>query len=142
MQSTMKNVAMFLFTALFGFGAFAQVTPNSALFTACPGLKVHKNDVVLSAPKLEIADLTTQRELGWKKVFNFTATVSDKPANRLANEFKATGNVCIFAVEAEKQQVVAVSKRSCMAVCKDKLPTGKLPYIAYYGVAGDEQLMR
>lgn len=115
---------------------------TAALNAACPGLKTHASDIVLSRPELAAADLTTARERGWTNVYNVTARVSDKPSPRVASEFKAIGQHCEFSIEAAQLDAVAVSKSACMAICKDKVPDGERPYLAYFGVDGSERLMR
>jgi hypothetical protein len=115
---------------------------TAALNTACPGLKTHARDIVLSSPVRAAADLTTARERGWTNVYNITAKVSDRPSPRVADEFKAIGQHCTFSIEAAQLGTVAVSKSACMAICKDKAPAGERLYLAYFGVDGSEQLMR
>ncbi|OYZ03479.1 MAG: hypothetical protein B7Y42_00430 [Polaromonas sp. 28-63-22] len=138
----MKVKFLFVLTLLLGVsGVFAQEAVMGALNAACPGLKTYADQIAMSAPERGLADLTSSRERGWTAVHNVTAKVTDATRGKLAGEYRATGNVCIFSVEAEKMKAVAVSKSACMAICRDKLPAGK-PYLAFYGVDGTEQLLR
>lgn len=115
---------------------------TATLLGACPGLKVHASDIRLTKPVLVKPDDTVFRERGWRSTYGITVKVSDTPSSRLAHEFKATGQSCAFLLDADGFQTVAVSKSPCMAICRDKAVDSPIPYVAYFGIDGSEQLMR
>lgn len=121
----------------------AQTDPVAVLQQVCVGLKSHAPDVVLGMPVVQAADMTTQRQRGWKTVHAVAVTVSKAPSARVAGDFKAAGQQCQFDVSMD-MKTVAISKRPCMALCKDHAGSGieGNPYLAYFGVDGSRVYMK
>lgn len=121
----------------------AQHPAAQALLEACPGLQSNAADVILGSAELKPADMTIQRERGWSEVTGIVVHVSEKPSQHVAADIKATGNRCYFDIGPD-MKTVAVTKRACMALCKDQSfdRITDNPYMAYFGTDGNVQYMR
>lgn len=116
--------------------------PSTALLEVCPGIGRFSRDLQVGVPVKRDADLTTQREKGWKQVYSVRVQVSAQPRSILRAGINAQGDVCTFDMDAKTMREVAVSKKACMSICAGELlqNTGK-PYVAYFGKNGARQFM-
>lgn len=86
----------------------------------CPGIRKYSGDLSQGeAVKMQSANLTDERELGWKKSVSIGIVVSDSP-RIIPSNYKATGHHCHFAVGVSAPFGVSISKRPCIAICLDK----------------------
>lgn len=122
--------------------AVENVDPGVLLQEMCPGVKKFSRELQLSGAVKRNADLTSQREKGWKQVYSVKVQVAGQPTSILQAGIKAQGQVCTFEVEAQNMQEVAVSKTACMSICAGELlqNIGR-PYVAYFGQNGQRQFM-
>jgi hypothetical protein len=90
-----------------------------------------------------MADETGQREQGWGKIHYIRVVVTNSPSQRVAGELKATGQNCHFDVGLDLK-TVAITKRACMALCKDISFSSIVgtPYVAYFGSDGSRTYMK
>ncbi len=117
--------------------------PIKALHAACPGLAQFADDVTIDpSPARGPASLTEARK-GWKQVYAVKVRVKDRPSERVVLMY-AMGHTCHFDVEAEKLGMVAVTKRPCVAICRN-LKINQLDekaFVTYLGADGSMDYVR
>lgn len=114
---------------------------RAALLKACPGLVKYSADVELTDPVKQAANLSDEREQGWKEVYSVRARVNGSPRARPVIEYRAMGHTCTFDVEASKAAQISTAKTPCVSICLDrKIETSGAN--AYLGTDGKFTLAR
>lgn len=96
----------------------------------CPGIRRYSEDLSQGAPvKISPANLTDERERGWKKSASVEIVVAN-PARNIPADFHAAGNRCYFDLGVSEPFGVSISKRACISICLDKKAEQSLLFVA------------
>lgn len=86
----------------------------------CPGLSRYGDDLFQhETAKIGEANLSDQRERGWKRAVTVELKVSDQP-KAIPSSFYSAGHTCYFDVGVAAPIGVSISKRPCVSICLDK----------------------
>lgn len=86
----------------------------------CPGVSRYGDDLFQhETAKIGEANLTDQRERGWKRAVTVELKVSDSPKT-IPAAFYASGHTCYFDVGVTAPIGVSISKRPCISICLGK----------------------
>ena len=91
-----------------------------SLVASCPGVARYWGDLVQnSEARFAPANLSDERDRGWKKVVRIELSVAERP-QAIPPAYKAAGHRCYYDVGLEHPAGVSIAKAPCVAICLDK----------------------
>jgi len=104
-----------------------------SLVAACPGMARYWGDLVQNGEtRFAPANLSDERDRGWKKVVRIELSVSERP-QVIPPAYKAAGHRCYYDVGLEQPAGVSIAKAPCVAICLDKQSPAPFAFVSNPG---------